>query len=380
MKYLRIVFGACLSTALLTACGSNGNGLSPSTTSVARIGADQSSESLPSPRATVGPNLYVLDTSTSSVTVYAPGSNTVLRTISRGIYDPLDLAFDGTGKLYVANGGCTGSCSPYRPYTVTVYAPESEKVRRTITAGINGPDALAFDSSGNLYVANWPFYSGTSTVTVYAPGSKNVLRTISQGIVAPVALAFDAAGRLYVLNASGNVTVYASGKTTVARTITQGIVDPQALALDASQNLYVANCGRCRYGESGTDAITVYAPGSKTVLRTISDDVNRPVALLFDGSGNLYVANFACPTTFCRNNHEYRHSTVTVYAQGSGSVLRTIRQGLKEPYRFAFDGSGNLYVANYGYNNVTVYAPGSDTVLRTISQGVNNPHALAFGP
>jgi DNA-binding beta-propeller fold protein YncE len=48
------------------------------------------------------------------------------------------------------------------------------------------------------------------SVTVYAAGSKRILRKISKHVVAPTALAFDSAGNLYVANAFNNtVTVYA---------------------------------------------------------------------------------------------------------------------------------------------------------------------------
>jgi DNA-binding beta-propeller fold protein YncE len=71
-------------------------------------------------------------------------------------------------------------------------------------------------------------------------------------------------------------------------------------------------------------------------------------------------------------------NTVTVCALGKTSVLRTIR--VSYPEALAFDGSGNLYVANYGSDAVTVYAPGEKTVLLKISAGVNMPAKLAFGP
>ncbi|MEO6834487.1 MAG: NHL repeat-containing protein [Candidatus Tumulicola sp.] len=385
MKRLRNLVGTCLSAALLAACGGGNSGLAPSTpmTVAAPVYAHQPFVGAPSRPAAASSNLYVLNS--YSVTVYAPGSDTVLRTISQGLFYGVDFAFDATGNLYVANSGCTGStCSPYVPYTLTVYAPGTEKVLRTITAGLNGPVALAFDASGNLYVANSPQYGGPSTVTVYAPGSNNVLRTISQGVDFPDALAFDAAGNIYVANTaySGDVTVYGPGKTTVRRTITQGIIQPLALALDASGRLYVANCATCVDGRSATDTVTIYARNSKSLQRTITDGIDLPEALAFDGSGNLYAANAACPTTFCIHNHEYKHSTVTVYAPGSQSVMRTIRRGLNYAYRLAFDSSGNIYVANHFGNsgNVTVYAPGSTDVLRTIWQGIVEPRALAFGP
>ena len=54
--------------------------------------------------------------------------------------------------------------------------------------------------------------------------------------------------------------------------------------------------------------------------------------------------------------------------------------GIRLPAALIFDGAGNLYVAN-GNETVTVYAPGSGKVLRTISKGIgNDPDAMAFGP
>ncbi len=92
------------------------------------------------------------------------------------------------------------------------------------------------------------------------------------------------------------------------------------------------------------------------------------LSIKFVGGGpatntNLYVTNVA---------------TVTVYAQGSTKVLRTISKGMSGPEALAFDGSGNLYVANYTNNTVTEYAPGGTYAVRTISQGVSGPRALAF--
>ena len=61
---------------------------------------------------------------------------------------------------------------------MTVYAPGSTSVRRTLRQGVNKPTALAFDDRGRLYVAN----AWANTVTVYAPVRKQVLRVISDGV------------------------------------------------------------------------------------------------------------------------------------------------------------------------------------------------------
>jgi hypothetical protein len=93
---------------------------------------------------------------------------------------------------------------------------------------------LAFDSSGDLYVAN--FATVASNVTVYAPGSTKVLRTISQGVSDPSALTIGPSDYLYVANTdpaspASTVTEYAPGKTSPVRTIFLGVSDPWALAI-----------------------------------------------------------------------------------------------------------------------------------------------------
>ncbi|MGA8534919.1 MAG: hypothetical protein WB615_12500, partial [Candidatus Tumulicola sp.] len=263
MKRLGSLIGAYLLTALLIACGGGSNGFSLTTApaSIARQIAAQRSFS-------AGSNLYVANLVGDTVTVYAPGSGAVLRTISHGVNEPEVLAFDGSGDLYVANDSYRYPRN--RGGSVTVYAPGKTRARLKIgpTQGVNVPKALAFDGSGNLYVAN----GGGNTVTAYAPGSGTVLRTISQGVNVPAGLAFDGSGNLYVANGGANtVTVYAPGSGTILRTISQDVNGPRSLVFDGSGNLYVAN----RVGNT----VTVYAPGSGAVLRTISQSVYDPGAL-----------------------------------------------------------------------------------------------------
>ena len=132
-----------------------------------------------------------------------------------------------------------------------------------------------------------------------------MLRTITEGLSQPDALAFDGSGNLYVANAVGNtVQVYAEGGSSPIDTISDGVYRPDGLAFDSSGNLYVANNfpktkGRRHIvkcdGETGIWTVTVYAPGSTQPLRTISKGPCFPDALAFDSSGNLYVANMFIP-------------------------------------------------------------------------------------
>ena len=341
MKTISSLIAASLSTALLAACGGPGLSLStPVSIAAPRTAVDRAS------RRAVGPNLYVANV--AAVTVYAPGSDSVLRTISN--LAPSTIGLDSSGNLYVANvpTGKSGN--------VAVYRAGTSSILRKITNSIQAPKALAFDSSGNLYVANSYFW-----VEIYPPGGTSPSGALK--VFYAAALVFDRSGDLYV---ASDPSPYGHGKSQVLvfapdrkqlRTIVQGLSTPIALALSSVGNLFVANY-------MGDD-VTVYAPGKTSVIRTIAQGIKRPYALALDAAGNLYVANYGA-------------SSVTVYAPGSSTVLRTIRQGVSRPTSLLFDAFGNLYVANP--KSVEVFAPGQDTPQQTIVKGINGPVAMKFGP
>jgi sugar lactone lactonase YvrE len=215
------------------------------------------------------------------VAEYAPRSTKRIATIhSTGTANA--LAFDSSGNLYVARGTSASDSA------VLVFPPGSKKPARTITNGLHWPVALLVDKSNDLYVANCapcyaiPHHGGS--VTEYAPGSETPLRTITDGIDAPAAIALGAKGLLYVANygffGKGSVTVYSSG-TTPARKITDRIQNPDALAVAPNGNLYVANCAYSK----GRDSVTAYTPEGRLVLR-ITEGINVCPLSIAIGKGN----------------------------------------------------------------------------------------------
>jgi hypothetical protein len=91
-------------------------------------------------------------------------------------------------------------------------------------------------------------------------------------------------------------------------------------------------------------------------------ETNRATRL--SGSASLYVAN---------ERLSGGEDSVQVLPVGSQKRSRTITDGVSTPDALAFDGLGNLYVANYGNATVTVYAPGTTTVSESISEGISTP-------
>ena len=258
-----------------------------------------------------------------------------------GLKSPWALAFDSSGSLYVAN---------FDGNTVSRFAPGSVTPTATLT-GVQAPRALAFDANGNLYVAN---ATANGTVSKFAPGDTTPSATLT-GVRYPNALAFDDAGNLYVANdiEVGTVSKFAPGGTTPGETLT-GLNGPVALAFDSSGNLYVANF------EGNT--ISRFAPGSTTPNDSILS-VNNPTALAFDGAGNLYATSLL-------------GGTISRFAPGGTTPDATLT-GLQGPSAMAFDAAGNLYVANYGGDTVSRFAPGGTTPSETLT-GITAPTDLAL--
>ena len=234
------------------------------------------------------------------------------------------------------------------------------RLLRTIVNGVGTPRALAFDSGGNLYVAN----AAEHSVTVYGPGASSPFRTIRQGISAPQTLTFDSSGNLYVGNGFDTVSVYAPNSSTPLQIIANGIEHPTSLAFDLEGRLYVANAG----GRGNHGFVSVFSPGGVRVIRTIATGINNPVSMTSIVPA-MYVVNDFAP------------GSVSVYGIGASTPLRTITNGMAHPDALAIGNSQEIYVANAGSpgrGSVAVYRVGSSTAIQRITRGIDSPVALKF--
>ena len=294
------------------------------------------------------PPLYVADVTSSSIVIFAPGD--------------------------------TGNATP----TATIFGKST---------GLNGPCRLARDKAGNLYVSNFPAFTGTGgTITVYAAGATGNATPMSTiaggntGLNVPCGLAVDASGRLYVANDNGNsITVYpvgANGNVAPIMTIvgdSTGLSRPHDIALDATGRLYVVNY---------TQNIVVYAAGATGNASPIDTIAGAntglsPTGIALDSMGRIYVANADFRL------HPVIPTSITVYAAGATgniSPIATIsgnRTVLDFPEGIALDDSGAIYVANSS-TGITVYRAGTtgnaapSAVINGLNTGLTHPVAVAF--
>ena len=235
---------------------------------------------------------------------------------TRGIAIPQGLAFDTSGNLYVALGDANAIDKVAPDGTVTTFAD----------SGLDNPFGLAFDAQGNLYAAN--LYGGT--ISKITP--QGAISTFASGLDAPAGLAFDASGNLYVSLISSVVEITPAGAMS---TVASGFNNPAgALAFDADGNLFVA------VGSASTiDEIT--PSGAVSVFADSSQGIDNPVGLAFDANGNLYVAN------------QTSNTIVELTPAGAATTLVGGSGGLQRAYFAAFDNRGNLYVSNHDGNTVS---------------------------
>lgn len=240
----------------------------------------------PKPIPTLPATHHVLYVSCYQHDLYAFNSGSTVPAVTNynGIANPIGLAVDQLGKLYVANNGLNNA-----PGNVTEYPVGTTSPSVTLTNGISHPIGIAVDTSGITYVSNYGVPGSIpSNLAEFPAGSLSPSVVLKNGVGPDpygVAVSVDAAGTLYVANRFGANTVseFSPGSSSPSVTLTKGISAPAELAVDSFGTLYVAN--------SGNSTITEYPQGSTSPSVTISSGLNHPSGVTVDASGTVYVAN-----------------------------------------------------------------------------------------
>jgi sugar lactone lactonase YvrE len=238
-------------------------------------------------------------------------------------------------------------------FTIVTY-DTSSGVGSTIAASVatfantQDPYGLAFDSTGNLYAANY----FNNTISKFN-SSGGYVSNINTNLKYPSGLAFDTSGNLYAAN-SGFDTISKFDPTgTYVSNVTTNLNYPTGLAFDTSGNLYAGGI---------YNGINKFDP-SGTYVSNISQVAT--MGLAFDSSGSLYAANV-------------NDSTISKF-NASGGFVTNISWNLNRPYGLAFDSSGNLYAANRGDKTISKFDP-VGVFLTSWSTGTASPGFLAFRP
>ena len=227
------------------------------------------------------------------------------------------LAFDNAGNLYVADNG-----------DGTIRKFNSSGVGTVVASGVYNPWSLACDNMGNLCVS----ISGNTIEKFNSSGVGTSFAYLGANSLYAY-LAFDSAGNLYVANQNNNIIQKfdSSGIGTVFAS--SGLSYPSGLAFDSAGYLYVAN--------TGTGTIEKFDSSGVGTLFA-SSGLSYPTGLAFDTAGNLYAANYYNNTI-----EEFNSSGVgTVFASsGLDDPMAIAFQPVPEPTTLALlaTGVGTLF-------------------------------------
>jgi DNA-binding beta-propeller fold protein YncE len=265
---------------------------------------------LPTPSAQAliaGDLVYVADVNSGAIRRFnSAGQGTAFGSV--GAVNPVDLALDAAGNLYVANrsGGVTGSIDRFDP----------AGHRSLFTSAVYFPSGMAFDATGNLYAA----MVGDNSIRRFDRSAQGSVFANS-GLHGPLSLAFDASGNLYAgnqddstimrFNAAGQPTLFAySG------------LYPDGMAFDSHGNLFVAN-----FGDNTIQRID--PTGHSTIF---ASGLNAPVDVALDRSDNLFVLDLGDNTIL--KFDPLGHSSVFA-ATGLGHAQSLVIFSVPEPASWA---------------------------------------------
>jgi trimeric autotransporter adhesin len=282
------------------------------------------------------------------------------------------------------------------------------------SASLQNPSRVAIDGSGNLFIADTTNHRirkvafGTGIITTVAGNSSiggfsgdNGPATLAN-LYWPSGLAFDSSGNLYIADYGNHrIRRVASGTgiiTTVAGNGTAGfsgdggaaiaasLYRPNDVIVDSSGDLYFSDYynQRIRKVDSGTGIISTVAGNG--IAGYNGDDVaatsaklNNPEGVALDSSGNLYIAD--------EWNHRIRKvdsgTGIITTVAGSGSYGYSGDNGpatsanVYDPTGVTVDSSGNLYITDWGSGRIRkVYLNRVPTVAALVSSAAANSSVI----
>jgi uncharacterized protein (TIGR03437 family) len=344
--------------------------------------------------------------------IYTERDDTRLRRVSttggistlpvEGLVRPMGLRFDAAGNLYIADTGANVIRRMTPTGIVTTVAGNgaagfSGDGGPATAASLNGPEGMALDRAGNLYIADTfnhrvRVVAADGTISTFAgtgfPGSLGDGGPAGAAqMILPTDVAVDAVGAVYIADLGNSLIRKVSGGTISTAVGNSGGLPPRdglgatavrlggptGIALDAAGAIYITegSIGSGSGLDGGVFRVWKVFDSRIHVLagvgaRSFSGDggpaalaqFDTPAGMAYDAAGNLYVAD--------SKNHRVRKITpegiVTTVAGNalpgfSGDNGRATAAELNSPSDVAVDFNGNLFIADTGNNRVRMVFP-----------------------
>ncbi len=306
-------------------------------------------------------------TASATMQIAAPISWIISTLAASGLSSPSGIAVAADGALYIADSARHVIFRRTTAGIMSVFAGTlniAGYVNATGTAAkFNTPSGLAFDTSGNLYVADSGNHRirriSTSGVVTLVAGSGSPDAFDGTGASAafnyPLGLAFAPGGVLYVAD-SGNYAlrriVLPAGVVTTFQT-SNGLFDqPTGLAIASDGTIYVSDAGANNLWRITSTGTATLLAGSGLGISGSIDGIGSnalfysPHALAFGSDGLLYVSD-SFNHTLRRVNAAGAVTTLAGLAETSGTAdgFGTTAR-MSGPSGLTFTSKGTLYISD----------------------------------
>jgi gliding motility-associated-like protein len=274
------------------------------------------------------------------------------------LYNPVSIALDGTGNLYIAD-------------------EYNQRIRKVTTAGIistiAGNGTLGFSGDGGAATAaefNYPLgmvFDGAGNLYIADSQNQRIRKVTTAGIISTIA-------------GTGTGGYSGDGGAATAAEINW----PWGLAIHPPGNLYMADNvnNRVRMINSSGIITTVAGNGTNNYsgdgAAATAAELNGPVGVVFDAANNLYIAD--------NGNNRIRKiittGIISTYA-GNGTVGFSGDGGqataaeLNAPHAVTFDALGNLYISDDVNNRIRKVTPSPTSAINSYSVSESSPTICA---
>lgn len=246
-----------------------------------------------------------------------PAQNAVLNS-------PTDVILDDDGNLYITNF-----------YEGQILKVDTSGMISSIMFGLNFPVSLARDAAGDLYVSEYgggfvkkvfpdpdfqtTIVAGTGSCDLALPVPENVPATTAE-LCTPIGIAFDTAGNLYIADSEHNMIRRVDGGGNISTAAGTGSIgdglDPNDLgdggpaalaklsnpfdvATDSGGGLYIADQGHNRVRKVAADGTiwTAAGDGQRSVgangIPAVHTSLFDPAGVAVNATGQLFIAEGA---------------------------------------------------------------------------------------
>lgn len=230
-----------------------------------------------------------------------------------GLNSPGAIAVDSAGNVYVADWG------NHRVMKLPADSLDEEVVSFT---GLTNPTGVAVDSAGSLYVADF----GNRRVVKLPAGSSSQEVLPFTGLGGPEIVAVDPEGAVYVTDRVNNRVVKLPADSSAQEVLPfTGLNHPYGVAVDPEGTLYVADAGNKRVVKLAADTST-----SEVLPFT---GLENPSGVAVGPRGDVYVTDWG------------GGKVVKLLADSSSQQVLPFTQ-LDDPTGVAVDSAGNVYVTD----------------------------------